>query len=86
MYSKILRKPFTIVKGKSDPIHEYSSFCHHINNVSNSMSLERGSPSPVNGVRQFLLMHEAQRLLIDWDTSSLRGSWVRIPPPATSCY
>lgn len=49
------------------------------------MSLVRGSPSPVNGVRQFLLMHVAQKFLIDWDTSSLRGSWVRIPPPASIC-
>jgi len=25
------------------------------------MTLARGSPSPVNGVRQFLLMHVAQK-------------------------
>jgi len=29
--------------------------------VYNSMTLARGSPSPVNGVRQFLLMHVAQK-------------------------
>src|SRR5919108_4230708 len=67
--------------------------------VKYNSKLLRESPSLVNGVR--LMARKKLRIItmlrcsfgsmmgyywIDWDTSSSRGSWVRIPPPACIPY